>query len=249
MPKHHIKGQCRLCHSEERLVDSHIIPNFQYKQLKEAEGCFYIVSTDPGRRILKRQKGITERILCSRCDNVRLSRYENHLAKVLFGGTSLDFEETGRVLLVRGHDYRLLKNAMLSILWRMSISTDPYFAAVDLGAKHEERLRLTLLNDSELDEEQFPILLTAPTLGDTKLASWTLTPDFTRAGGNRVYRCLISGLLFTFYVGSAPIDQTARSMILRRDNWPIIRAGVEEIPFLLDVCQQIGRANAVRGIA
>jgi hypothetical protein len=66
---------------------------------------------------------------------------------------------------------------------------------------------------------------------------------------NRVYRCLISGLLFTFFVGSASLSDTARRLILRRKSWPIVRAKVEKIPFLLDVCLRLGRANAIRNNA
>jgi hypothetical protein len=228
------------------LVDSHIIPNFQYKPLKQAEGHFLVLSTNPEKKVVKRQKGITEYLLCAQCDNVRLSRYEDHLAKVLFGGHPLSGKQTGRLLVVEGYDYKKLKNALLSILWRMSVSSEPYFSEVDLGSKHEERLRLALLNDTEFQEEEYPVLLTAPVFDGRHMGSWTLPPDFARTDGNRVYRCLISGLLFTFLVGSAPITNMVRPLVLRRTGWSIARAEVEEIPFLRDVCLQLGRANALR---
>jgi len=246
MPKSQVHGRCRLCGVETRLVDSHIIPGFQYKPLKEAEGHFLVISTDAGKKVYKKQKGITENLLCTECDNVRLSRYEDHLAKVLFGGCPLAGKQTGRLLVVEGYDYKRLKNAMLSILWRMSVSSDPYFTDVDLGSKHEERLRLGLLSDTEFQEEEYPILLTAPVFNGEHLGSWTLPPDFARTDGNRVYRCLISGLLFTFLVGSAPISNVVRPLILRRTKWPIVRAKVEEIPFLLDACLRLGQASALR---
>ncbi len=58
-------GICKLCQQQATLVDSHIIPNFHYKPLKEKEGLFYILSTDPKKKELKRQKGITEHLLCA----------------------------------------------------------------------------------------------------------------------------------------------------------------------------------------
>lgn len=108
MPKP-IRGRCRLCNTEDWLVDSHIIPNFYFKSLKEAEGHYYVQSTDPSKRELKKQKGITENLFCAKCDNVRLQQYEDHLAKVLFGGHSLAGEEIGQVLVVKGYDYKKLK--------------------------------------------------------------------------------------------------------------------------------------------
>jgi hypothetical protein len=246
MSKPQIQGRCRLCNTQGWLVDSHIIPNFQYKPLKQAEGHFLVLSTNPEKKAIKRQKGITEYLVCAQCDNVRLSRYENHLAKVLFGGHPLGGKQTGRILVVEGYDYKKLKNAMLSILWRMSVSSEPYLSEVNLGRKHEEHLRLALLNDTELQEEEYPVLLTAPVFGGRHLGNWTVPPDFARTEGNRVYRCLISGLLFTFVVGSAPIANIVRPFVLRRTSWPIVRAKVEEIPFLLDVCLQLGEASALR---
>jgi hypothetical protein len=245
LPSNQIQGRCRLCNTQGPLVDSHIIPNFQYKPLKKAEGHYLVLSTNPEKKPIKKQKGITEYLLCAKCDNERLSRYEDHLAKLLFRHPP-GSKQTGPLLVVTGYDYKKLKNALLSILWRMSVSSDPYFTEVDLGTKHEERLRLALLNDTEFQEEEYSILLTAPLFKEQQLGAWTLPPDFTRSEGNRVYRCLISGLLFTFIVGSAPITSLTRPFILRRMSWPIVMGKVEKIPFLLDACLQLGRANALK---
>lgn len=241
-----ISGKCRLCLRDGPLVDSHIIPKFHFKPLKEEEGHFYIVSSDPAKKELKEQKGITEHLLCAKCDNERLQKNEDHLARVIFGGHPLDGKHTGRLLTLGGYDYKKVKNGLLSVLWRMSITTRPYFDGVELGPKHEEVLREALFADMEFPEEQYPILLTAPFFEDQFLGDWMLPPDYARVGGNRVYRCLISGLLFTFFIGSAPLDAIFAPLILRRDKWPIARARVEEIPFLLDACIQIGKANAIR---
>jgi hypothetical protein len=245
MLRPHIQGRCRLCNTQGWLVDSHIIPKFQYRPLKQAEGLFFGLPTDPEKKAIKMQKGITEYLLCAQCDNVRLSRYEDHLAKLLFRHPP-GSKQTGPLLVVEGYDYKKLKNALLSILWRMSISSEPYFSEVDLGSKHEESLRLALLNDTEFQEEEYPVLLTAPAIIGRRLGNWTLRPRSGRTGGNRAYACLISGLLFTFLVGSAPLTNLARPRILRRASWPIMMAKVEQIPFLLEACSQLRRANALR---
>src|SRR5437868_1951479 len=104
-----IYGHCRLCNLKDRLIDSHIIPNFYFKSLKEVEGFYYIQSTDPLKREFKKQKGITENLFCAKCDNVRLQRNEDHLAKVLFGGHLTSFREVGRLLVVKDYDYKKVK--------------------------------------------------------------------------------------------------------------------------------------------
>lgn len=246
MPRKFIIGKCWLCQQQGTLVEGHIIPNFSYKPLKEKEGLYYIVSTDPQKKQLKRQKGLTEHLLCAECDNERLGSNERHLAEVLFGGHPLDGEQDARVLRVRGYDYDKVKAGLLSILWRMSITSQPYFKDVQLGPKHEEAIRQALMLGSRFGEEEYPILLTAPFFEGQHLGDWILPPDSARVGHNRVYRCLISGLLFTFFVGSARLDEKLRPLILRQTEWPILKARVEEIPFLLDACQQLSKAQAIR---
>ncbi len=243
-----IKGKCRLCQQEAPLVDSHIIPKFHFKPLKEDEGHFYIMSTDAGKNELKEQKGPTEHLLCVKCDTERLQINEDHLARVIFGGVSLDGKQEGPVLRISGYDYRKVKNGLLSILWRMSISSHPYFAEADLGPKHEEVIRQALMLESEFGEEEYPIMLTAPLFEGKFLGDWILPPDPARMEGNRVYRCLISGLLFTFVVGSAKLDGKFFPFLLRRNEWPIMRGEVTKIPFLLDACTRLAEANARRNL-
>ena len=56
-----IFGRCLLCQKGDLLVDSHIIPKFQYKPLKEKNGLYYILSTDPDKNEEKGQKGVETR--------------------------------------------------------------------------------------------------------------------------------------------------------------------------------------------
>src|SRR5947209_4755171 len=121
MGKRKIVGRCRLCHSEECLVDSHIIPNFHFKRMKGTENRYFVLSTNSAKKELQRQKGITEPLLCHKCDNERLSKYEAHVRQVIFGGIRLETRENGRLLIFKGYDYKKLKNGLLSILWRMSV--------------------------------------------------------------------------------------------------------------------------------
>jgi len=239
-------GRCCLCHSRDWLVDSHIIPDFHYKPLKQSEGQFYILSTDPAKRKIKRQKGITEALLCARCDNGRLSKYESHLAQVLFHGGSLKANQRGSLLVFEGYNYKQIKNGLLSILWRMSLSTNPFFQKVDLGEKHQERLRIGLLNDITFPEEEYPILAVAPSFDGKVLTDAILMPDLMHVDGNRVYRCLISGLIFTFTVGAIPLVETGQALILREKLWPIGTAKIQDIPFLYEAALRYGSANYMR---
>lgn len=241
-----VHGTCRLCQKEALLVDSHIIPKFQFKPLKKIDGVFYILSTDPTTPEEKQQKGFTEHLFCTVCDNERLQRNESHLARVLHGGYPLDVQADRRILLVKGYDYRRVKNALLSILWRMSLSQHEFFKEVNLGPIHEERLRDLLLRDLSPGEEEYAVSLTVPYIDGQHYAGWIMPPDCVRLEHNRLYRVLISGLLFTFDIGSAPPADIIRPLILRQTQWQVLKAEVREIPFLISACARVGRAKTIR---
>ncbi|MFN0067877.1 MAG: hypothetical protein ACKVYV_09605 [Limisphaerales bacterium] len=129
----------------------------------------------------------------------------------------------------------------------MSISSDPFFSEVDLGSRHEERLRLALLDDAEFQEEEYAIMLTVPLLDGAHSQEWILPrPHVTRMAGNRIYSCLLAGLMFSFFVGSAALDSRVQRLILRRTHWPIVIADIREIPVLSEICRQLCNARAFR---
>ncbi len=247
MPKHKVNGQCRLCLSTKALVESHIVPNFFFREMKGEENVFFILPSDPSKPELRRQGAPKEPLFCAKCDNESLSAYEQYLAKLLF-----HFHPPGKAIgpffVIDGYDYKRLKNGLLSILWRMHLSKDRYFSNVNLGSKHAERLRTVLASDMEIPEEEFPILIAVPLIDGQLLGHCMLQPDFTRANGNRVYRCIIAGLIFTFYVGSAPLDSTTKQLILRRNQWPWLRAKVNELPMLRDALTKLAHASRLRKV-
>lgn len=239
-------GHCRLCLGDHPLVDSHIIPDFQYRPLKLGDGRFHVLSPDPSKKDLTRQKGFTERLLCAKCDNERLQRNESYFARLWSRSTLPNTTQNKRFLIFRDHDYKRTKNFLLSILWRMSISTRAIFAAVSLGPKHEEIIRAGLLADREFAEDEYAVTVTAPFIDGKFYDDLILQPDSHRMDGNRVYRCVISGMLYTFIVGSAPLSPQVKALTLRKTEFPLVRMELHEIPFLADAVRRVGRANAIR---
>lgn len=243
---HRHSGTCRLCLQVAPLVDSHIIPNFQFKGLKKVEGHFYELSTDHTIPERKQQRGFTERLLCAECDNRRLQRNEDYFARVWTRGPLPEPQQHGRFLIFRNHDYKRCKNCLLSILWRMSVSSLEVFKEVSLGPKHEEVLRAGLLADREFDEREYAITVTAPFVDGRLYEDFILQPDSTRLDGNRLYRCVIAGMLYTFFVGSAPLRPEVHALSVRRDEFPIARMEVTDIPFLSHAIGRVGHANTMR---
>lgn len=248
MSKKTVHGICQLCQQDTELVNSHIIPKLHWKRLKKADGYFYILPNKPEKQERREQREVTERILCASCDNDRLGkRYEDYIARVLFGGMTLESKNEGRFLKIKGFDYTRLKNGLLSILWRMSVSSNDLFKEVSLGHKHSERIRNIILNEETVDNLEYPIVCCAPKLDGQFLKDWILTPNCCRAHGNRVYNCLISGLIFTFIVGSAELDRKTKKFILKQESpLSILKADESEIPFLHEFLVSASKAQIVR---
>lgn len=63
-------GICCLCLCKSKLCDSHIIPEFFYKQqgLYDEKHRFHIISTEPLKHPPIAQKGMRERLLCKKCN-------------------------------------------------------------------------------------------------------------------------------------------------------------------------------------
>lgn len=185
--------------------------------------------------------------MCSYCDNDILGKNEEHLARVLYGGKNIESRDEGKLFRVKGFDYRKVKNALLSILWRMSLSSHPYFDEVCLGKKHTEKIRVALYNELAMREDEYPIFFCVPLFDGKHMGDWIIPPDFTRCEGNRIYRCLVSGFLFTFHIGSEPLSSDWQILNLKKDgSWNLLKADVLELPFLKDWCLEVGRAQNLR---
>ena len=244
MAKNAAFGICGLCLAEGQLVRSHIIPDFMYRPLKVKEGKFHVFSDAPNRKPEIKQAGVWEHLLCANCDNVRVQKFENYAARALFKGAGNTACQDGANLILEGLDYPNMKLFLHSILWRMGVSKNAMFANVRLGARHEERLRKMILNDDPGGEQDYPVTLAAPLFEQEHIGDWTLSPDCQRLNGHHIYRCPVAGLLYNYWVTSAPIPTAVWPTFPKTDgSWVVIRRPIESIPFLMEVFDRIRQNN------
>lgn len=234
---------CRLCLKEAKLVKSHIISEFLYTPMyDEKTNRYFVISSDAKVPDRTRQIGIYERLLCAECDGKLLGRLEDYAAKVLRGGTRVEYAQVGNELRLHGVDYAKLKLFYLSLLWRMSISTQPFFKEVALGP-HEESIRKMILEGRPGEVDEYGVLCAAPLFDAQHLGDWIMPPDKVRAYGRTVYRCLIGGLLYSFFVGKGELPKPLVERLIQKDgSWSIIREKIERIKFLADWCVRMGEA-------
>lgn len=162
---------CRLCLQDKKLIKSHIIPDFMYKALFDANHKMYMMSHTVGQerniRFNTRFTGDYERLLCENCDQNIVGRYESYASTVFSGGTVPKIGEAKFKHMANGAgveyvqvsnvDYRDFKLFLLAILWRASITSRDIYQEISLGVQHEETIRKMLLLGDAGDEDVYPV--------------------------------------------------------------------------------------------
>lgn len=155
---------CKLCQEDKELKKSHIIPKCFYKSVRGTKNRLFIIKED-NKNTKPTQDGIKEKLLCGECEQ-KFSNWESTLKQTIkeigdkeskvLKFTDLDINH--RVFKVENIKYDKFKLGVLSILWRMSVSSNENFKEYKLGA-HEEKLRILLNNESHIEEKKYSIML------------------------------------------------------------------------------------------
>jgi hypothetical protein len=100
---------CKLCGKDSVLRESHIIPKFAFRWLKESGGKYIRRAENPNKRV---EDGIKAPLLCNSCEQL-FSKFEDKFARLIFypysnGDNSLEFQ----------YDKDLMKFA-ISVLYRI----------------------------------------------------------------------------------------------------------------------------------
>src|SRR5680860_1072410 len=170
-------GKCRLCLQDKKLISAHIIPEFMYSRMKDEKNVFYEMHLKLNKEKIRSRKVQTgefdKTILCEDCDNRIIgANYEKYAQNSMYG-KDIDLElapicknyqnsnDGAKYSICKNIDYGKMKLFLLSILWRASITNRKMFRDVDLGGKHEERLRILLYENIIPNETEYPIVMTS----------------------------------------------------------------------------------------
>ena len=218
--------KCRLCDMECELQNSHIIPEFVYKQLYDSKGRFHVLSTQERRPRPLEQKGIREKLLCQDCEQ-QLSKYEKYAREVIMGGAPFKAQPKGNLLYLSSIDYHKFKLFQLSILWRSSISSHPLFARVNLGP-HESKIKQLIKNDNPGEQLQYPCIIYGLTSTGNIHVNLIDQPRRFHTAGHITYRFIFSGFVWVYYVSSHKLPPLTSSIVLNRKGEMIIGKGTYE---------------------
>lgn len=206
---------CRLCEKTSDLLKSHIIPEFPFQPLYDEKHRYTIVSRD-GARNRYAQRGLTERLLCSVCEQ-QLSIYEGYAARLLTGSDGIRFIRQGNSLRIEGWDYQRFKLFLMSVLWRASVSSLQFFKLVSLGPR-EELLRKLLVSENPSDPEEFGCIVLHE-FHDYKVISDTMfNPENMRWAGRRMIKIHFAGATWLFHCDKKQPAAHLRKFFLTKDG-------------------------------
>lgn len=173
-----------------------------------------------------------EYLLCRPCEQ-RFGRWEDYAKKTFVDGKGLKVFQFKEGVRLEGIDYSKFKLFLLSMLWRMGVSSLHLFAEVQLGKYHEEALRVALLNENPLDPTRYACFLMGLSIKGKIYTDWIFQPSLVKVKGQHCYRILINGILFCFFVSKQPVPSSFMPLLLNRQNQLfILQDDVVNVPFL-----------------
>jgi hypothetical protein len=236
-----VRINCALCQSNSPLRDSHIIPEFLYKELYDELHRFHVVPFDASELERFKQKGFYEKLLCEACEQ-KFSVWEKHAKEAFCEGTGITIKQSGELFKLSNLNYHKFRLFLFSLLWRMDVSSQDFFKLVDLGGKHEKVLRLALLNENPLAPLEYPCLMSiVHNSGKLPFSQLSTQPIHMKSEGKHCHCVVISGMLFQFYVTNHSLPAIfADASINKKGEMRIAINEVQKIPFLAEYVSSLG---------
>jgi hypothetical protein len=216
-----------------------------YQQMYDDKHRFFGISNISTKRNRLFQKGLSERLLCSECEQ-RIGKYEYYASGVFYGDTAKRVARVANGLVLEGLDYPRLKLFFLSLLWRFGVTTLEQYKRADLGP-YTERLRQLILTDDPGEYLKYPCMVTAVTIDGKHAADLIVPPADTRLEGQRVWNFVVGGFLLSFFLGKTPTPTGLRPLFLQENGTLFVQIrDIREIDFLYKFACEMGAAQRKR---
>jgi hypothetical protein len=155
-------GTCKLCKQVKRFAKAHIIPRSFFLGARGGSKHWSEARQGDAMPVAIWQNGVwDEAILCTDCDN-SFSPWDDYGFKVLGNPPGNDLfpkdDSDVQPFVLKDIDYGRLKLFVLSVLWRASVSSKPFFARIQLG-KHEATIADMIQKKNPGSCDQFPVVI------------------------------------------------------------------------------------------
>lgn len=143
---------CKYCGVSDDLINAHIIPEAFFRELREGTRAPLLVTAKLGEFPKKVPIGVYDQeILCGECEE-RFLTVDTYGIDVLFKNFDQVFlpVDGGRGYAGAGIDKKLLLRFFVTVLWRASVSRQPFFRNVALGRYETEALDVLRSPNSDI---------------------------------------------------------------------------------------------------
>lgn len=214
-------GICRLCLERKPLCDSHALPNSLFNYiLRQNSGKAIVVTDDASSPAQNSSDTWDAKLLCRDCEGKLNRNYDAYGMAVFRGHEGLVRPYGGGVDLLR-IDRRRLRMFFLSVLWRISVSSHPNYANIDLPHDWEKDLRGALNHERPIPDSRYTVTLykmcdSTPVRGFDKehLRSFIASP-FGRSYGNFISVCFpFLGFFVETFFPRVPVKFSKRRGVL-----------------------------------
>ena len=189
------------------------------------------------------QDGPKEYLLCDPCEQ-RIATYEKYFKEALHlsrHGTTI--AQAGPVAIIESLDYVKTRLCLLSILWRMSISSRWEFTNISLG-DHEETIRSMILADEAGGTDVYRMGAMIPLVNGRMEESWTAYPFAQAHSSGTIYGTLLGGILYSVYIDIVPEQERKAWLLQKQGRWCMLAIDCQRIPLLMDFLrQQFGQTD------
>lgn len=225
--------RCRGCGEERILIKAHIIPKSFYMDLRAGASHLKVIPSALSEFVKRSNIGdYDSEILCEACDQY-LGRFDEYGKAVLIDKTHefVSIAKYGAVAgwIISGCDSSRLNKFLLSVLWRASISSRPFFKRVKLGS-YEEIIRSylwgeqTWINNIGCVISKFNVSKVAQNAEKT-----IFDPDKFKYRGINYYRLYLGGFVVWVRVDQRkPKDSIGRCEIAGDGKCIVVRRSFDD---------------------
>ena len=242
MAKRKTKRTCALCLCSKVLAKSHIISGFHARKLHKKRKKGEVISLSEKGRGRTYPGGHWQHLLCHECDNALGDDTELAASRIFYHGEPelLATSEHGNIF--GGIDYKALRLYALSTLWKMSISSKPYFSHVSLSLEDNEQLRKAILERQTLDG-LYPVVFSLVMNGEVPLHA-NINPLTLESEDLQSIVVVTNGIMMECFIrGYEKIKSVQNLAIAPHGELGIPEIQLSEISFLQDHFSKIREAN------
>ena len=212
--------KCKFCGNESSLIRAHVIPAGFFRRIRQGEKPLEVITNTAGEYTKKSQIGeYDQTIVCSKCETI-WQEWDNYAQQLLaeepLNWRARYYNNRKIYYVVDNFEYKKLKLFFISMVWRASVSSRPFFSKVSLG-QFEDIAKQRIANTDPGGSEDFSVTLAK---FDHPLAKSMLDPHEDKHSDVNYYRFYLASYIAYIKVDYKPAPEPL-SQLAMAENRPL----------------------------